>query len=202
MFMRIRRARGSWNAMTRTGVYVTVLAAALTGVGGCSSGQSTTTRPWYKWPSRATDSRPVQPVEPAPSIQPAHPAKAARPLSAAQPAFSRISAEDNPFAISLMPSAPLVVAGAARKAVQFEVLQVQAPLGEFSRSQKVWDHLDEQAVGIDTQMTLQRNGLRIGLGSQESWPPAARDPGDRAAADRAGNAAQSAGQRVGRVAAQ
>ena len=157
--------------MTRTGVYVTVLAAALTGVGGCSSGQSTTTRPWYKWPSRATDSRPVQPVEPAPSIQPAHPAKAARPLSAAQPAFSRISAEDNPFAISLMPSAPLVVAGAARKAVQFEVLQVQAPLGEFSRSQKVWDHLDEQAVGIDTQMTLQRNGLRIGLGSQESWPP-------------------------------
>jgi hypothetical protein len=61
--------------------------------------------------------------------------------------------------------------GMAQKAVQFEVLEVEAPLGEFSRSQKVWDHLDEQAVGIETQMTLQRNGMRIGLGSQESWPP-------------------------------
>jgi hypothetical protein len=82
-----------------------------------------------------------------------------------------ISPDDNPFLVRMAPAGPVAPAGLTAKAVQFEVLQVQAPLGEFSRSQKIWDHLDEQAVGIDTQMLLQRNGLRVGLGSPESWPP-------------------------------
>ncbi len=83
----------------------------------------------------------------------------------------KVSTEDNPFAIALAPGVPMVTQDMAIKAVQFNVLQVQAPLGEFSRSQKIWDHLDEQAVGVETQMHLQRNGLRVGLGTQESWPP-------------------------------
>jgi len=55
--------------------------------------------------------------------------------------------------------------------VQFEVLQVQGPLGEFSGSEKIWNHLDELVVGIETQMVLRRNGFRVGLGRPESWPP-------------------------------
>jgi hypothetical protein len=83
----------------------------------------------------------------------------------------RISSEENPFSIMLAPGSPVVASGVTIKAAQFDILQVQAPLGEFSRSQKIWGHLDEQAVGVETQMILQRNGLRLGLGSQESWPP-------------------------------
>jgi len=90
---------------------------------------------------------------------------------APKPAATKISPEDNPFAITLAPGSPVVAPGVAIKAVQFDVLQVQAPLGEFSRSQKIWGHLDEQAVGVETQMILQRNGLRLGVGSRESWPP-------------------------------
>lgn len=90
---------------------------------------------------------------------------------APKPLPPRVSPEENPFVITLAPGVPIVGPGMAIKAVQFDVLRVQAPLGEFSRSQKIWGHLDEQAVGVETQMVLQRNGLRIGLGSQESWPP-------------------------------
>jgi hypothetical protein len=101
----------------------------------------------FAWRTKAADSRPAEPAPP------------------------RLPLEDSPFTIRLAPGMPLVAPGLTVKAVQFDVLQVQAPLGEFSRSQKIWDHLDEQAVGTEMQMILQRNGLRVGLGTPESWPP-------------------------------
>ncbi len=90
---------------------------------------------------------------------------------AMRPSPGGLAPEDNPFLVRLAPGGPVVVPGISRKAVQFRVIQVQAPLGEFSRSQKIWDHLDEQAVGTETQMVLQRNGLRVAIGTPESWPP-------------------------------
>lgn len=120
------------------------LAVLLAGLGGCAGR-----------PGGATGSSWFGPSGPAAGSQP----------------VARVTMEDNPFLVRLAPGAPLVMADTAVKAVQFKVLQVQAPLGEFSRSRKVWDHLDVQAVGIDTQMVLQRNGLRLALGGPESWPP-------------------------------
>jgi hypothetical protein len=157
VFMRKLAANLTRCDTRRTAIGATVLAAVLICTPGCSTGQAS--GPWYKWPSRVSAS------------QPADSAVASKVTLAPRPAPRRISSEDNPFAITLAPGSPVVVPGVAIKAVQFDVLQVQAPLGEFSRSQKIWDHLDEQAVGIETQMVLQRNGLRLGVGSQESWPP-------------------------------
>lgn len=134
--------------MTRTGLSVMVLAAVLAGVSGCPSGG-----PFGK------------------GLFGTGPKAASPPAEASAPVAPKISSEENPFVFRLAPGGAMAVQGMASKAVQFEVLQVQAPLGEFSRSQKIWDHLDEQAVGTEMQMTLQRNGLRAGLGSQESWPP-------------------------------
>lgn len=94
-----------------------------------------------------------------------------KPQSAPGPAATKPADEDNPFIVRLAPGMPVISPGSGQKAVQFRVIQVQAPLGEFSQSQKIWDHLDEQAVGTETQMMLQRNGLRVALGSAESWPP-------------------------------
>lgn len=84
---------------------------------------------------------------------------------------AQLGTDDNPFVVHLTPGSPVLPPSVSQKAVQFRVMQVQVPQGEFSRSQKIWDHLDEQAVGVETQMLLQRNGLRVALGSPESWPP-------------------------------
>jgi len=80
--------------------------------------------------------------------------------------------EDNPFLVTLAPATP--TAGPLtqpRRMVQFEVIQVQWPLDELDGLKKIWNHLDETAVGIETQILLQRNGFRVGLGGPESWPP-------------------------------
>ncbi len=135
----------------RAAAWVLAAAAAAAGIAGCRHGMN-----------GAADSQPAWGFQ---AIGPA------RPAPAAPPAAPKIPAEDNPFVIALAPGVPVVTQDMTIRAVQFDVLQVQAPLGEFSRSQKIWDHLDEQAVGIETQMHLQRNGLRVGLGTQESWPP-------------------------------
>lgn len=91
--------------------------------------------------------------------------------AASQSSSQMVASQDNPFTVQLAPGSPVVASGTSQMAVQFRVMQVQAPLGVFSRSQKIWDHLDEHAVGIEMQMLLQRNGLRLGLGASESWPP-------------------------------
>ncbi len=150
--MRNRPGGGRTAASARTGICAAVLTAALVGASGCApAGRPVPSL--FNWRAKASSSRP------------------ARPARTAQAVPSRLPLEDNPFAIRLTPGAPIVAVGVTVKAVQFDVLQVQAPLGEFSRSQKIWDHLDEQAVGTEMQMILQRNGLRVGLGTPESWPP-------------------------------
>jgi len=37
-------------------------------------------------------------------------------------------------------------------------------------SRKVWNHVDEQRVSVETTAQLARNGLRIGAGAGGSWP--------------------------------
>ena len=120
-----------------------VLAAIVLGAAGCGS-QDGKVQPWFRPVGKPAESQPVLP---------------------------KLGSDENPFLVTLAPGVPTLVPGVATKALRFRVIQVQAPLGEFSRSQKVWDHLDEQAVGIETQMLLQRNGLRVGLGEPDSWPP-------------------------------
>jgi len=52
----------------------------------------------------------------------------------------------------------------------FQLLRVELPLGAVSDSQKLWNHVDEEALGSDQAMLLRQNGFRIGLGQPADWP--------------------------------
>ena len=54
--------------------------------------------------------------------------------------------------------------------VSFQLLRVELPFGAVSDSQKLWNHVDEEALGSDQAMLLRQNGFRIGLGQAPDWP--------------------------------
>jgi len=58
-----------------------------------------------------------------------------------------------------------------RLAVHMDVLRVEVPLGAISESYKIWDHLDEHAIGGERVVMLKQNGLRVGVGRPEAWEP-------------------------------
>ncbi|GMU23958.1 MAG: hypothetical protein AMXMBFR13_40350 [Phycisphaerae bacterium] len=55
--------------------------------------------------------------------------------------------------------------------VSFDLLRTRVPAGTFSRSGKIWNHLDEQVLPVEVAALLQRNGLRIGKGKLDAWRP-------------------------------
>ena len=60
---------------------------------------------------------------------------------------------------------PIVVQG-----VRFQVLRVRAPAGTFSRSEKIWNALNEDVLPMDRRALLVKNGLRVAAASQDVWP--------------------------------
>jgi len=59
---------------------------------------------------------------------------------------------------------PVVIQG-----VRFQVLRVRAPVGTFSRSEKIWNALDEDVLPMDHRALLAKNGLRIAVAGQDVW---------------------------------
>jgi hypothetical protein len=55
--------------------------------------------------------------------------------------------------------------------VRFDVLRAWVPLGEVSKSGKIWNHVDEDVIPADWAAHLRRNGFRVGRGTASSWPP-------------------------------
>jgi len=55
--------------------------------------------------------------------------------------------------------------------VNFDILRARVPKGAFSESGKIWNHLDEEAVPAEVSTLLQRNGLRVARGKEDSWQP-------------------------------
>lgn len=55
--------------------------------------------------------------------------------------------------------------------VRFDVLRACVPLGEVSKSGKIWNHVDEDIVPVDWAAHLRRNGIRVGRGTASSWAP-------------------------------
>lgn len=55
--------------------------------------------------------------------------------------------------------------------VRFDVLRACVPVGEVSRSGKIWNHVDEDVVPADWAAHLRRNGIRVGRGTSSSWAP-------------------------------
>jgi len=56
------------------------------------------------------------------------------------------------------------------QSVHFQVLRIRGPAGLFSRSERIWNMLDENVLPIDQRALLARNGLRVAVGRQETWP--------------------------------
>lgn len=55
--------------------------------------------------------------------------------------------------------------------ITLDVQRVRVPRGVLSESSKIWNHLDEEAIPGPKSILLQRNGLRVGRGDVDSWPP-------------------------------
>ena len=55
--------------------------------------------------------------------------------------------------------------------ISFGVFQARVQAGLFSANGKVWNHLDEEAIPAETSRLLRQNGLRVGLGTNDDWPP-------------------------------
>jgi len=55
--------------------------------------------------------------------------------------------------------------------VRFDVLRACVPVGEVSKSGKIWNHVDEDVVPADWAAHLRRNGIRVGRGTSSSWAP-------------------------------
>jgi len=58
-----------------------------------------------------------------------------------------------------------------RLAAFLHVVRAEVPVGAVSESYKVWNHLDEQAIGARRLVALKQNGLRVAVGRQEAWGP-------------------------------
>ena len=54
--------------------------------------------------------------------------------------------------------------------VHFKAVQIELPVGTASGSEEIWSYLDEEPLGAARGAALGRNGLRVGLGRQDSWP--------------------------------
>lgn len=55
--------------------------------------------------------------------------------------------------------------------VQFVIQKVRAPAGFFSRSGKIWNHLELEAIPAATAALLDLNGMRVARGRPDAWAP-------------------------------
>jgi hypothetical protein len=58
--------------------------------------------------------------------------------------------------------------------IQLGVGVIEAPVGTISGSEELWSYLDEEPVRSLGAASLGRNGLRIGVGQEGTWPELAR----------------------------
>jgi len=58
---------------------------------------------------------------------------------------------------------------AAQQNPQVMVYRINLPVGTFSRDEKVWRQLDENAVDSATFVMMAQNGLRAGIGKLAQW---------------------------------
>ncbi len=58
--------------------------------------------------------------------------------------------------------------------VRIKAVQIELPVGTVSASEEIWSYLDEEPIGAARGAALGRNGLRVGLGRQGSWPDLAK----------------------------
>jgi hypothetical protein len=65
-----------------------------------------------------------------------------------------------------LPQRPIII-----RQVSFDILKARVAQGGFSKSGKIWNHLDEEAIPANTAVYLLKNGLRVARGKLDSWRP-------------------------------
>jgi len=59
---------------------------------------------------------------------------------------------------------------ATRYYLRYDVLRVEVPPGTVSRSEILWNHVDESVLPFEVTRRARMNGLRVGLADREAWP--------------------------------
>ncbi len=52
----------------------------------------------------------------------------------------------------------------------FDMVRIELPYDDVRDARKIWNHVDELRVEPDLAVLLAKNGLRVGVGSPQSWP--------------------------------
>lgn len=55
------------------------------------------------------------------------------------------------------------------RALVLSILMVRVPPEQMAAADAIWRHLRENALDAQTQLSLRQNGLRVGVGSEQSW---------------------------------
>lgn len=84
------------------------------------------------------------------------------PLPQTQPAGGPA---DQSTPLSSLNVRPVVV-----QTINFNFLRVRATAGTFSKSEKLWNPVNEDSLPVDVQLLLRNNGLRVGVAKESSWP--------------------------------
>lgn len=91
-------------------------------------------------------------------------------LSCKPPADPKAGLQPSDYHAVAMPGPKTVDANAFLFIVRFRLLSVEVPVGSVSASEELWSYLDEEKVSASDHGSLGRNGFRVGLGKQNSWP--------------------------------
>ena len=83
----------------------------------------------------------------------------------------RFGTEANPLSRHGMEPDPSPRPSRVRLVVKFDVIRIEVPEGTVSDSRTLWNHLRDDAVAAERQALMVRNGLRLGVGTEGSWPP-------------------------------
>jgi len=58
--------------------------------------------------------------------------------------------------------------------VTIRLVTIEVPIGTASGSEEIWSYLDEEPISTARSVNLGRNGVRVGLGVDGTWPDLAR----------------------------
>ena len=58
--------------------------------------------------------------------------------------------------------------------IRFRLITVELPIGSVSDSEELWSYVNEEPVGGRIGATLARNGIRVGVASEQTWTDVAK----------------------------
>jgi len=79
----------------------------------------------------------------------------------------------NPIAQANKPTGP-VDTKKFKMVVTIRIATIEVPIGTASGSEEIWSYLDEEPISTARSVNLGRNGIRVGLGRDGTWPDLAR----------------------------